>query len=670
MGQEWQPVQYKRQAVEFKLTGAGEARPCRWHPVSCIVQRMSDWNINKARTTYNIAGWGEGYFDINQLGHVEVRPRPSRGQGIDLYDVARQFPHYHLSVPVLVRFTEILHDRVDSLLQSFDAARQNHSYHAPYTAIYPIKVNQQHSVVQAIVDHGGKQVGLEAGSKPELLAVLGIAQPGSVIVCNGYKDREYIRLALIGQRLGQRIYIVIEKMSELELVLEQAAETGINPCMGLRVRLASIGAGNWQNTGGEKSKFGLSAGQVLQVVERLRQQNQLAALQMLHFHLGSQLVNLADIRRGMQECARFYAELCQRQVSINCIDVGGGLGVDYEGSHSQRPCSINYTLQDYASTIVDELASICARHDLPQPHIFSESGRALTAHHAVLITNIIDTDLVPDPQQTRPPDSDATSELFGLWEVWQQLGSVTDMKQAAELWGETVRCFEKLQSRFSQGQVDLDQRAWAENIYYAVSRKLQGILQEGAADQNEVLQSINEKRADKYFGNFSLFQSLPDAWAIEQFFPVIPLHRLDEAPTRQAVLEDITCDSDGRIDSYVDPHGIATSLAVHDISPAEDYLLGIFLVGAYQEILGDMHNLFGDTDSVHACLTENGGYELSQPLQGDTVDHVLRYVHFNPDELLEQYRNKLSQTDLLAEQQAEYLEELGAGLHGYTYLEK
>lgn len=656
--------------MKFKATGAGDPWSCRWSPVSCIVQRMSDWDIQKARTAYNIAGWSNGYFDINQLGHVEARPRPSSGQGIDLYAIARQLPDYHLSLPVLVRFTEILHDRIDSLLQGFDAARQRLAYQAPYTAIYPIKVNQQHSVVQAIVDHGDTRVGLEAGSKPELLAVLGIAQPGSVIVCNGYKDSEYIRLALIGQQLGQRIYIVIEKMSELELVLEQAAAIGIRPCLGLRVRLASIGAGNWQNTGGEKSKFGLSAGQVLQVVERLRQQDQLAALQMLHFHLGSQLVNLADIRRGMQECGRFYTELYQRQVPIDCIDVGGGLGVDYEGSHSLRPCSTNYTVQDYASTIVDELANVCTRHDLPQPRIFSESGRALTAHHAVLVTNIIDTDLVPDPRNIKPPEDDTASELQGLWKIWQQLDNSHAIQHGTKLWEETVRCFDEVQGRFSQGRIDLEQRAWAESIYHAISHKLQNVLRENSADQNEALQSINEKRADKYFGNFSLFQSLPDSWAIEQFFPVMPLHRLKEEPTRQAVLEDITCDSDGRIDNYVDQHGITTSLAVHDINPVEDYLLGIFLVGAYQEILGDMHNLFGDTDSVHVCLTESGGYELSKPLQGDTVDHVLRYVHFNPDELLELYRNKLGQTNLSEDQQAEYLEELGAGLHGYTYLEK
>ena len=631
---------------------------------------MPDWNIEQARRHYNIANWSEGYFDISQAGHVEARPRRAPGAGIDLYEVARQLPDFHLSLPVLLRFTDILQDRIDSLLQAFDTARQQHAYAGSYTAVYPVKVNQQHSVVQAMVDHAGERIGLEAGSKPELLAVLGIARPGSIIVCNGYKDREYIRLALIGQQLGHQVYLVIEKLSELALVLEQAAATGIQPRLGVRVRLASIGAGKWQNTGGEKSKFGLSAGQVLEVVERLRRENLLDRLQMLHFHLGSQLVDLADIKRGMQEGSRFYAELRQGSVPIDCVDVGGGLGVDYEGSRSQRPCSTNYSMQEYAETVVAGLAAICNEQDLPQPRILSESGRALTAHHAVLVTNVVDTDLVPAPERLTPATGEAGPGLATLGGLWQQVGNSPSPDEAAGIWSRTLRCLEQIQCHFSEGRLSLEQRAWAENVYYAISHALQQVLQADAGDQADELQAINEKRADKYFGNFSLFQSMPDVWAIAQVFPVMPLHRLDEAPVRQAVIEDITCDSDGRIDNYVTEQGITGSLAVHEMKPGEDYVLGIFLLGAYQEILGDMHNLFGDTDSVHVRLRDDGGFDLDQPLQGDTVDHVLRYVHFEPDELLAQYREKLGQTGLPAEQQAAFLSELTAGLQGYTYLEK
>ncbi|HID49224.1 MAG TPA: biosynthetic arginine decarboxylase, partial [Chromatiales bacterium] len=367
---------------------------------------------------------------------------------------------------------------------------------------------------------------------------------------------------------------------------------------------------------------------------------------------------------------RFYAGLRHHGVPIDCVDVGGGLGVDYEGSHSLHPCSTNYAVQDYAATIVAGLAGICAAQNLPRPHILSESGRALTAHHAVLITNVIDMDLVPAPRQVEPPRRGAPPDLLRLWDLWQQLGEQADQTAVTAVWENTLAGYAAIQRGFGQGWLDLGQRAWAESVYHAISHKLQATLRACGDPRQDVLQSINEKRADKYFGNFSLFQSLPDVWAIAQFFPVMPLHRLDEEPVREAVIEDITCDSDGRIDDYVSEQGIARSLAVHEIRPGEEYLLGIFLVGAYQEILGDMHNLFGDTDSVHVQLRPDGGIELVQPLQGDTVEHVLRYVHFDPDELLAQYRERLGQSGLPAGQQAAYLAELAAGLHGYTYLEK
>ena len=630
---------------------------------------MTDWTIEQARQTYNVAHWSEGYFDINAAGQVLAKPRPQQANGINLSRLVEDVKALHLSLPVLVRFIDILHDRVDTLCDSFADAMQEKDYGGGYTAIYPIKVNQQHSVVQEIVEYGAGRVGLEAGSKPELMAVLGAARPGSIIVCNGYKDREYIRLALIGQQLGHRVYIVIEKRSELDLVLSQAAELGITPCLGLRMRLASIGAGKWQNTGGEKSKFGLSAAQVLEVIARLREVDLLDALRMLHFHLGSQLVNIRDIQRGMQECARFYAELRSMGVAIDTVDVGGGLGIDYEGTRSRNPCSINYSVQDYAENIVRGLLDVCTAHDLPHPHILSESGRALTAHHAMLITSIIDTEQVPDTFDLTEPEEVSPQVLHDLWGAYGRLAKSANSNTAVEVWHDTSHWMQEAQNLFNQGMLTLKQRAELESVYFAICRKVQVLLMNSQRLHHEILERANEKLADKYFVNFSLFQSIPDVWAIDQIFPVMPLQRLNEQPVRRVVLEDITCDSDGRIDDYVDSEGVETSLPLHSIKPDEEYLLGIFLVGAYQEILGDMHNLFGDTDSINVVLKEEGGCQYSQPLQGDTVDSVLRYVHFNPDELLEQYRAKLDVTDLNDAQQQQYWNELSAGLHGYTYLE-
>ena len=630
---------------------------------------MTDWSIERARQTYNVAHWSEGYFDVNATGQVLVKPRPQQANSINLTSLVEEIKGLHLNLPVLVRFIDILHDRVDSLCNSFAEAMQENDYRGGYTAIYPIKVNQQHSVVQEIVEHGAARVGLEAGSKPELMAVLGAARPGSMIVCNGYKDREYVRLALIGQQLGHRVFIVIEKRSELDLVLTQASDLGVTPCLGLRMRLASIGAGKWQNTGGEKSKFGLSAAQVLEVVAQLRKADMLDVLRMLHFHLGSQLVNIRDIQRGMQECARFYAELRCMGVLIDTVDVGGGLGIDYEGTHSRNPCSINYSMQDYARKIVRALRDICTAHDLPQPHILSESGRALTAHHAMLISNIIDSERVPDSFDLSKPEAASPRVMHSLWEAYRRLQESADSNMAVEVWHDTVHWLQEAQNLFNQGLLTLKQRAELEAVYYAICRKVQTLLMNSQRIHHEILERVNEKLADKYFVNFSLFQSIPDVWAIDQIFPIMPLQRLNEQPLRRVVLEDITCDSDGRIDDYVDSEGLETSLPLHAIEAGEEYLLGLFLVGAYQEILGDMHNLFGDTDSINVVLKEDGSYQYNQPLQGDTVDDVLRYVHFNPDELLEQYRAKLEQADLKKGQQQQYWNELSAGLHGYTYLE-
>lgn len=626
---------------------------------------MKRWNIDAARNTYNLPHWSEGYFDVNETGNLIARPtrRSSDGE-IDLKALVEEIHERDLALPVLVRFSDIVQDRVDELCNAFAEAMHRHRYSGGYTAVYPVKVNQQRSVVKSIYQHGGVRVGLEAGSKSELLAVLALSDPSDgIIVCNGYKDREYVRLALIGRRLGHRIHIVIEKLSELSLVLDESTRLGIEPLLGVRVRPASVGVGKWQNSGGEKSKFGLTAAGVLQVVEQLRDADRLHELQLLHVHLGSQIPNIRDIQRAMREVARYYIELCRLGAPLRCLDVGGGLGIDYEGTRSRSFCSMNYSISEYANNIVQAITEACLRHGLPHPRIVTEAGRAMTAHHAVLITNVIDVTRAVAGNDA--PRGDEHPVLSGLWEA---LGAL-DTRPALELYHDAYHWRTEAHELFNHGGLTLTQRAHAERLYYSLCIEIQQRLNAGQRAHRSALDDLNEKLADRYFANFSLFQSVPDAWAIEQIFPVVPLHRLDEEPTRRGVIEDITCDSDGRMDRYVDSEGVDSTLPLHALRENEPYLLGIFLVGAYQEILGDMHNLFGDTCSVNVELDGKGGYRLAEATHGDTTSDLLRYVHFDPDELLARYQIQFEQSDLPHEIREAFRQELEAGLNGYTYLE-
>jgi arginine decarboxylase len=624
------------------------------------------WSISKARDLYNIAHWGNGYFDINELGHVIVRPDPASSHAVDLYELTREFAAHDLTPPVLVRFSGILHHRVRELCEAFDAAAAERGFRGRYTAVYPIKVNQQRSVVDALLEHGGDRFGLEAGSKPELLAVLARSRSNGVIVCNGYKDREYVRLALIGKALGHRVYIVVEKLSELELVLRESKSLDIAPLLGVRVRLASIGAGKWQNSGGEKSKFGLTAAEALRACERLREADALGALQMIHFHMGSQIANVQHIQSGMREAARYYAELRAVGADINTVNVGGGLGVDYEGTRSRSFCSINYSVREYANNIVYALAEICEEKNLPHPDIVSESGRALTAHHAVLITNVVECEQAPGVGKLPPARAKEQPLIRDMYKSYVNISN----RSAIEAYHDAVYYLSQAQGMFNHGVLSLAERGRAEQIYFATCWKVRELLEPAAKAHREILDELNDKLADKYFCNFSLFQSMPDHWAIDQVFPVMPLNRLDEVPTRRTVLQDITCDSDGRVDLYVNADGVDSTLPLHAPRENETYLLGIFLVGAYQEILGDMHNLFGDTDSVHVELLPDGRHQLVAPRRGDTVDSVLRYVHFEPRDLLAAYKDKVERASGLDSGRREaFLRELAAGMEGYTYLE-
>lgn len=627
---------------------------------------MTQWDINQARETYNIEHWGDGFFDVNAKGHITTRPRNNAAHpGVDLYEIAHEIRDAGLNWPVLVRVTHILHDRIDQLCGAFSKAAEEEGYQGRHTAVYPIKVNQQRTVVQHILAHGGDRVGLEAGSKPELMVVLAHANANQgVIVCNGYKDREYIRLALIGQQLGHQVYIVVEKLSELDLVLAEAKDMGVRPTLGIRVRLASIGKGKWQNTGGEKSKFGLSATQVLAVVDRLKQLDMLDILQLVHCHLGSQLANIRDIQTGMNEVARYYSELRRLGAPIHKVDVGGGLGVDYEGTRSRSSCSMNYSVQEYANDVVHALWDICVANKLPHPDIITESGRAMTAHHAVLITDVIDYESVVDTRNLSAPLPDDPLVLRDMWQTLQALST----RSTLEAYHDAVHWLAEAQAMYTHGILTLEQRAKIEQMYFAICQRVQATLQASTRAHREVLDELNEKMADKFFCNMSVFQSIPDSWAIDQIFPIVPLHRLDEAPTRRAMLQDLTCDSDGAVEAYVDRDTVETTLSVHEFRPGEPYLFGIFMVGAYQEILGDLHNLFGDTHSINLEFTADG-YRLVEPEEGDTVQEVLRYVHYSPEELSRRYREKTQRANVSEAQKRDYLRELDAGLQGYTYLE-
>ncbi len=616
-----------------------------------------EWNIEKARELYGLPFWGEGYFDVDERGRVRAHPRRSPG-GIDLFGLSQALRRRGFSLPVLVRFLDILKDRVEVLKGAFGRAMGEDGYRGGYVPIYPIKVNQQRRVVEALLEGG---VGLEAGSKPELLAVLALIPPGGIVIGNGYKDREYLRLALMGQRLGAEVYVVIEKPGELALLIEEAERLGVDPCLGLRVRLSAIG-GKWQNTGGEKAKFGLTAADALDIVRQLREGGRLSWLRLLHFHMGSQIANIRDIQRGLREGARYYAELRRLGADIGVVDVGGGLGVDYEGTRSRGPCSMNYTVEEYAKAVVHTLWEVCREEGLPHPRILTEAGRAMTAHHALLITEVIDAE-ARMPRNLSPPSPRDPQILRDLWGAWEGLSR---RRSPVEVYHEAAHAMNEAQTLFTHGLLTLEGRARAEELYLAVCHGVKARLIPGSRSHREVLDELNERLADKMFCNFSVFQSMPDVWGIDQVFPILPLHRLEEPPGQRAVIHDLTCDSDGCIKSY--PDGEAT-LPLHPFEKGRPYVLGMFMLGAYQEILGDMHNLFGDARSVNVVM-EGEGYRLEDPLPGDTVRDVLSAVHFEGRALMERYREKVQAAGLPAEEGRRCLEAFAEGLEGYTYLEE
>ena len=610
------------------------------------LSQSNAWSIEQSTQTYAINNWGDGYFSINDQGHVCVKPSSDKALELDLFESAQSLNDKNLSLPVLVRFTDILKDRVTRLSRAFEKACVSHQYQGQYTPVFPIKVNQQRQVVEGILS--ADNIGLEAGSKPELLAVMALSKQG-VIVCNGYKDRAYIRLALIGLKMGLNLYLVIEKPLELELIIEEAANLNIKPQLGVRVRLSSISAGKWQNSGGEKSKFGLHAHEVLQLLERLKEADLIDSLKLLHFHMGSQIANIHDIKVALKEAGQFYVELQRLGAKIKIIDAGGGLGVDYDGSGSRRESSINYSLDEYAQNIVRSFAELCAEKNLPQPDIITESGRALTAHHAVLITNVTDIESV------------YSNEL--------ELAELPIAHNLVEHFHDAQFALSEARARFTQDKLSITELAKAENKYSLVCQQIKSHLNPNIQSEAIILDELNEKLADKVFCNFSLFQSMPDIWGIDQIFPIMPIHRLNEEPSRRAVIQDLTCDSDGRIDQYIDGQNLENTLPLHVIDSQKPYLIGFFMVGAYQEILGDMHNLFGDTHSINIKLDAEG-YHFYDFQEGEHVSDLLDYVHISSEELKTAYRRKLADSALSEAEQQAFEHELVAGLTSYTYLEK
>jgi len=637
-----------------------------------ISDYQHDFSIKDAKRIYNIDQWGSSYFDLDEDGDVIARPFGMLGTpAIKLVDITEALKNAGLRLPALVRFNNILHSRVEHLCRAFDNAITELNYQGGYTAVYPIKVNQQRRVVEELLntdERNNKRLGLEAGSKPELLAVLALSSESpSLIVCNGYKDREYIRLALLGEKLGHKVFIVVEKQSELSMILEESQKLNVRPRIGVRARLMSIGKGKWQNSGGEKSKFGLTARQVLAVVEGLRTEGMLDSLELVHFHLGSQIANIHDIQRGLRECARFFQSLYEAGAPIQVVDVGGGLGVDYEGTRSRSQCSTNYSMPEYANNVVAAFHQLCESQGIPHPHIISESGRALTAHHAVLITNIIDEER--QLTSTLPARSDSDAQLDVLWNTYEWLQQPAEPRLIAEYYHDLTQAFHDLQDRFVFGDASLEKRAEGEAVYIAACHQLRGLLDDRNRSHREILEELNEKLADKLFVNFSLFQSLPDAWGIDQVFPVMPLSGLNTLPTRRGIVQDITCDSDGRFDLYIDGQGTETSLQLPDWKRDQEKLLGMFLIGAYQEILGDLHNLFGDTDTVDITLKTSGEWSLGQCLPGNSVAQVLGYVNFDIGDFRRRYQQQLENSQFSQEERDMFLNELEAGLEGYTYLE-
>jgi arginine decarboxylase len=631
---------------------------------------MRKWRIEDSAELYNIMGWGRNYFSINEKGHVTVTPRQGMAS-VDLKDVMDELQVRDITSPILLRFPDILDNRIEKISNCFKEAAKRYEYTANNYMIYPIKVNQMRQVVEEIVCYGTKfNIGLEAGSKPELHAVLATnIGDNALIICNGYKDEDYIELALLAQKMGRRIYLVVEKLNELRLIANIAGRLKIRPNIGIRIKLSSAGSGKWAESGGDQSKFGLNSSELLEAIDILEKKDLKDCLKLIHFHIGSQITKIRHIKNALREATQFYVQLSKMGFNIDFIDIGGGLGVDYDGTRSSSSeSSMNYSIQEYANDAVSALVDVCVKNDIKQPNIITESGRSLTAHHSVLVFEVLETATLPifKDNETIPEDSHELARE--LYEIWNNL----NQPRVFESWHDAVQIREEALDLFSLGLLDLETRAIIEKLFWSIAREI-GDITATMKHAPEELKKIAKMLPDKYFCNFSLFQSLPDSWAIDQIFPIMPITRLDEKPTRTCTIQDITCDSDGKITNFISGHDATSALPVHSIKQGETYYLGVFLVGAYQEILGDMHNLFGDTNAVHISVYDDR-YEIDQIIDGESVAEVLDYVQFSPKKLVRNVETWVTASmkagTITPEEGRDFLSTYRSGLYGYTYLDK
>jgi len=629
---------------------------------------LHNWSVTDSVELYNVRQWGQGFFGVNEKGNVLVSPRGEGGPSIDLKALVDELSERGINLPLLIRFSDILRSRIEQLNAAFTKAMTDHEYKGAYMGVYPVKVNQQRHVVEEIVQFGGPfKFGLEAGSKPELLAVLALLESyDPLIICNGYKDYEYIDMALWGTKIGKTVVLVVEEFEELERIVGRSKSLGVKPCIGLRFKLAARGSGRWQESGGSRSKFGLTISEVLRGVELLKSEDMLDCLQLAHFHLGSQITNIRSIKEGLSEGGRMFVELAKLGANMKYIDCGGGMAVDYDGSSSNFPSSANYTMQEYCNDVVAAITEACNAASVAHPIIVTECGRAVTAHHSVLVSNVLSVTKTAATPAPKSLPEDAHSVLQNMLEMHDSISS----KNFQEAYHDALHLRDEVLSLFKLGYLTLQDCGTMEIIFWAACRKILKIMREKdhVPDEMEGLEAL---LSDTYVVNFSAFQSVPDCWAVDQLFPIMPIHRLNEEPTRRGTLADITCDSDGKIDKFIDLRDVKSALELHPVN-GQDYLLGIFMTGAYQETLGDIHNLFGDTNAVHVTVADDGQYFVDHVVAGDTVQEVLQYVQYSTDDLVAKLRRTVESAvrggRISFGESAEFLRRYQRGLKGYTYL--
>ena len=630
---------------------------------------MRKWRIEDSEELYNIKGWGVNYFGINEKGHAYVSPRKD-GVRVDLKEIVDELNSRDITAPVLLRFPDILDNRIEKTSDCFNQAAKEYDYKAEHFIIYPIKVNQMRPVVEEIISHGKKyNLGLEAGSKPELHAVLATNMDSdSLIICNGHKDQNFIELALLGQKMGKRVFLVVEKLPELITIARTAEKLGVRPNLGIRIKLAASGTGKWQESGGDASKFGLNSSELLDALRMLDERGMHDCLKLIHFHIGSQITKIRRISTALREAAQFYVQLHAMGFNIEFVDCGGGLGVDYDGTRSSNSeSSVNYSIQEYVNDCVYTFVDAANKNNIPHPNLITEGGRSLTAHHSVLIVDVMESVSMPHMSEDFHPTEQDHQLVHDLTEIWDKLSP----RSMLEDWHDAQDIRDEALDLFRHGIIDLKTRAQIESLYWSITREISELAHHQKHVPDE-LRTLDKMMADKYFCNFSLFQSLPDSWGIDQLFPIMPIERLNERPTVSATLQDITCDSDGKISAYVNYNQQTSYLPLHAFREGEHYYIGVFLVGAYQEILGNMHNLFGDTNAVHVTVDEDG-YSIDKTIDGETVADVLEYVQYDPKRLvrrLEAWVSKaVKEGKITTEEGKEFISNYRSGLYGYTYLE-